>query len=154
MEDGFVKFLVPFYLNNNKPASAFDIRNYVQDIRQGKVDQFILRLRSLFADTPYELIKDLENHYQNQVWLLHKLLGMYVQAEYHTSDGRIDMVLQTPKFCYVIEFKFDGSAQEAMEQISSKDYALPFVLSGQKIIRIGMNISRETRNIQDCLVEQ
>lgn len=154
VEDGFVKFLVPFYLNNNKPASAFDIRNYVQDIRQGKVDQFILRLRSLFADTPYELIKDLENHYQNQVWLLHKLLGMYVQAEYHTSDGRIDMVLQTPKFCYVIEFKFDGSAQEAMEQISSKDYALPFVLSGQKIIRIGMNISRETRNIQDCLVEQ
>lgn len=154
VEDGFVKFLVPFYLKSNKPTSAFDIRNYVSDIERGNVDQFILRIRSLFADTPYELIKDLENHYQNQVWLLHKLLGMYVQAEYHTSDGRIDMVLQTPKFCYVIEFKFDGSAQEAMEQISNKDYTLPFALSGQKIIRIGMNISRETRNIQDCLVEQ
>lgn len=149
VEDGFAKFLIPYYLNNKKAKSAFDIRNYVMDVERGNVEQFILRIKSLFADTPYELIKDLENHYQNQVWLLHKLLGMYVQAEYHTSDGRIDMVLQTPKFCYVIEFKFDGSAQDALDQISRKDYALPFALTGQQIIRIGMNISRETRNVED-----
>lgn len=154
VEDGFVKFLIPFYINNKSVTSAFDIRNYVQDIRSGNVDQFILRLRSLFADTPYELIKDLENHCQNQVWLLHKLLGMYVQAEYRTSFGRIDMILQTPKFCYVIEFKFDGSAQDALAQISDKDYTLPFALSGQQIIRIGMNISRDTRNVDECLVER
>lgn len=153
VEDGFVKFLIPYYINNKGVTSAFDIRNYVQDLRSGNVDQFVLRLRSLFADTPYELIKDLENHYQNQVWLLHKLLGMHVQAEYHTSFGRIDMILQTPKFCYVIEFKFDGSAKDALAQISSKDYTLPFALSGQQIIRIGMNISRETRNVEECLVE-
>lgn len=59
------------------------------------------------------------------------------------------MVLQTPKYCYVIEFKFDGSAEEALAQISSKDYALPFALSGQQIIRIGLNISRQTRNVED-----
>ena len=149
VEDGFIKFLIPFYLTNHKPTSTFDIRSYIADIRHGNVEQFILRIKSLFADTPYELIKDLENHYQNQVWLLHKLLGMYVQAEYHTSDGRIDMVLQTPKFCYVIEFKFDGSAQDGLDQISRKDYTLPFALTGQQIIRIGMNISRETRNVED-----
>lgn len=154
VEDGFMKFLVPYYLTNNEVTTAFDIRKYVQDIRNGNVDQFVLRLRSLFADTPYELIKDLENHYQNQVWLIHKLLGMHVQAEYHTSNGRIDMVLQTPDFCYIIEFKFDGSAQDAMEQISRKDYPLPFVLTNQQIIRIGMNISRDTRNVEECLVEK
>lgn len=152
VETGFVKFLMPYYINKQKTTTAFDISNYVADIEQGNAEQFILRLRSLFSDTPYELIKDLENHYQNLVWLLHKLLGMHVQAEYHTSDGRIDMVLQTPKFCYVIEFKFDGSAQEAMDQISRKDYTLPFALSGQQIIRIGMNISRETRNVEDYLI--
>ena len=152
VEDGFVKFLIPYYLKNNKPTSSFDIRNYIADIRNGNAEQFVLRIKSLFADTPYELIKDLENHYQNQVWLLHKLLGMYVQAEYHTSDGRIDMVLQTPKFCYVIEFKFDGSAQDALDQISRKDYTLPFALTGQQIIRIGMNISRKTRNVEDCKI--
>ncbi|MBQ0121765.1 MAG: PD-(D/E)XK nuclease domain-containing protein, partial [Bacteroidales bacterium] len=96
----------------------------------------------------------LENHYQYQVWLLHKLLGMYVQAEYRTSYGRIDMVLQTPKFCYVIEFKFDGSAQDAIDQIKSKDYTLPFALSGQHVFRIGLNISRETRNVEDCIIEK
>ena len=77
---------------------------------------------------------------------------MYVQAEYHTSFGRIDMVLQTPKYCYVIEFKFEGSAQDALDQISRKDYVLPFVLTGQQIIRIGINISRETRNIENHII--
>ncbi len=153
VENGFTKFLIPYYINNKGTTSQFDIRNYVADIERGNTDQFIQRLRSLFADTPYELIKDLENHFQNQVWLLHKLLGMYVQAEYHTSNGRIDMVLQTPDYCYVIEFKFNGTAKEAIDQISRKDYPLPFVLTGQQIIRIGMNISRETRNIEDCIIE-
>lgn len=153
VEDGFVKFLIPYYLNKNNARTTFDIRNYIADVRNGNAEQFILRIKSLFADTPYELIKDLENHYQNQVWLLHKLLGMHVQAEYHTSNGRIDMVLQTPKFCYVIEFKFDGSAQDALEQISRKDYALPFALNGQQIIRIGINISRETRNVEDYKID-
>lgn len=152
VEDGFIKFLIPYYLTHNSPKSAFDIRNYILDIERGNVEQFILRIKSLFADTPYELIKDLENHYQNQVWLLHKLLGMHVQAEYHTSNGRIDMVLQTPQYCYVIEFKFDGTAQDALDQISRKDYSLPFALTGQQIIRIGMNISRETRNIEDYII--
>lgn len=152
VEEGFIKYLIPFYLQKKGSTSAFDIRKYVADIRQGNAEEFVLRMRSLFSDTPYELIRDLENHYQNQVWLFHKLLGMYVQAEYHTSYGRIDMVLQSPSFCYVIEFKFDGSAQEALDQISSKDYSLPFALTGQKVIRIGMNISRETRNIEDYLI--
>ncbi len=152
VEDGFIKFLIPYYLTHNSPKSAFDIRNYILDIERGNVEQFILRFKSLFADTPYELIKDLENHYQNQVWLLHKLLGMHVQAEYHTSNGRIDMVLQTPQYCYVIEFKFDGTAQDALDQISRKDYPLPFALTGQQIIRIGMNISRETRNIEEYII--
>lgn len=152
VEEGFVKFLIPYYLTHKKPSTSFDISLYVQDLRQGKTEPFILRLKSLFADTPYELIKDLENHYQNQVWLLHKLLGMYVLAEYHTSFGRIDLVLQTPTYCYVVEFKFDGSAQDAMTQISNKDYTLPFALSGQQIIRIGINISRKTRNIEEYLI--
>ena len=153
VEDGFMKFLIPYYLTRNDDRStAFDIRKYVQDLRNGNVDEFVTRMRALFADTPYDLVRDLENHYQNQVWLFHKLMGMYVQAEYHTCNGRIDMVLLTPRFCYIVEFKFDGSAQDALDQISRKDYALPFTLSGQQIIRIGINISPTTRNIDQCLI--
>ncbi|MDD6777583.1 MAG: AAA family ATPase, partial [Bacteroidales bacterium] len=152
VEDGFVQFLLPYYINNRRPKNSFDIRNYVTDIENGNVDEFVTRMRALFADTPYDLVRNLENHYQNQVWLFHKLMGMYVQAEYHTCNGRIDMVLLTPRFCYIVEFKFDGSAQDALDQISRKDYALPFTLSGQQIIRIGINISPTTRNIDQCLI--
>jgi hypothetical protein len=98
------------------------------------------------------LIKDLENHYQNVVWLLSKLAGLYVQAEYMTSEGRIDLVLQTPKFCYVMEFKLDGTAEDALAQIEDKHYALPFEMNGQKIIRLGINFSKETKNIEKVVV--
>jgi len=61
--------------------------------------------------------------------------------------------VQTPKYCYVMEFKFDGTAEEAMAQIKDKAYTLPFEQNGQQIIRIGMNFSSETRNIEQYIVE-
>ena len=152
VEEGFVKYLEPFYTSRNPVKSSFDLRNFVLDVRAGRTEQFVKRLRSLFADTPYELVRKLENHYQNVLWLLFKLMGFYVQAEYHTSEGRIDLVLQTPGYCYVLEFKLDGTAEEALAQISDRSYTLPFELSGQKIIRIGMNFSSTTRNIERYVI--
>ena len=100
----------------------------------------------------YELVKDTENHYQNVVFILCRLMGFYTRAEYHTSEGRIDMVVKTPKFCYVMEFKLDGTAEEALEQISQKNYTLPFEINDQQIIRIGINFDSNTRNIDKVLV--
>jgi hypothetical protein len=149
---GFTKYLLPWYVSKDRSKSAFDLKNFVKDVRSGNTDQFIKRLKTLFADTPYMLIKDLENHYQNVIWLVCKLAGLYVQAEYMTSEGRIDLVLQTPKFCYVMEFKLDGTAEEALAQIEDKHYALPFEMNGQKVIRLGINFSKETKNIEKVLV--
>jgi len=61
-------------------------------------------------------------------------------------------VVKTPKFCYVMEFKLDGTAQEALDQISDRNYTLPFELDGQQIIRLGINFSKETKNIDEVLV--
>ncbi len=152
VEEGFTKFLMPCYIHPGGRKSPFLINNFVRDVRAGNTAQFIKRLRTLFADTPYELIRDLENHYQNVLWLLFKLMGFYTQAEYHTSDGRIDLVVKTPKYCYVMEFKLDGTAREALDQISDKNYTLPFTLDGQQVIRLGINFSRETKNIDEVLV--
>jgi hypothetical protein len=69
------------------------------------------------------------------------------------EEGRIDLVLQTQKFCYVMEFKLDGTAEEALAQIEDKHYTLPFEQNGQKIIRIGMNFSKEMRNIDKVIIE-
>ena len=154
VEEGFVKYLLPWYSDRMKGGrSAFDVRQFVLDVREGRTEQFLSRLRSLFADTPYELIRNLENHYQNVLWILYKLCGFYTQAEYHTSEGRIDLCVQTPKYCYVMEFKLDGTAEEALEQISAKNYTLPFELDEQQLYRIGMNFSKETRNIERWVIE-
>ena len=114
VEEGFVKFLLPFYANTNAVESSFEIQKFVREIEAGDYDSFFRRLQIFFADTPYELIRDLELHYQNVLFIVFKLIGFYVKAEYHTSGGRIDLVLQTEKFVYVMEFKLDGTAEEAL----------------------------------------
>ena len=73
--------------------------------------------------------------------------------EYHTNDGRIDLVLQTEKFIYIMEFKLSGTAEEALQQINDKRYALPFEADGRKLFKIGINFSEKTRNIEKWVVE-
>lgn len=131
--------------------SIFHISRLVYEIEHGDYDAFFCRLQSFFADTPYELVRDLELHYQNVLFIVYKLLGFYVQAEYHTSNGRIDMVLKTERYIYVMEFKFDGSAEEALKQIEEREYAAPFANDPRQLLKAGVNFSSKTRNI-DCWV--
>jgi hypothetical protein len=154
VEDGFYNYLLPNYANVSESQTEFYIANFVEEIKAGKVDEFFKRLSSLFADTPYELVKDLENHYQNVLFIVTKLMGFYVKAEYHTSEGRIDLVLQTPDYIYVMEFKLNGTAEEALAQINDKNYALPFAADGRRLIKIGVNFSSQTRNIERWIIEQ
>lgn len=106
------------------------------------------------ADTPYELIRDQELHYQNVMFIVSKLLGFYVQAEYHTSQGRIDLLLQTDRFVYIMEFKLEGSAEEALMQIEDKNYTAPFASDPRKVLKVGINFSATTRNIDRWLVRE
>ena len=72
------------------------------------------------------LERDTELHYRNVLFIVFKLVGLYTQVEYHTSNGRIDLVLQTDRYVYIMEFKLNGTAEEALRQIDEKGYALPF----------------------------
>ena len=85
-------------------------------------------------------------------YIVYKLLGFYVKAEYHTSEGRVDMVLQTDKFIYIMEFKLNGTAEEALQQINDKHYSRPFETDSRKLFKIGVNFSAQTRNIEKWLV--
>ena len=153
VEEGFVKYLLPFYTNIDAIESPFQIRKFVAEVRSGDYDAFFRRLQSFFADTPYELVRDLELHYQNVLFIVFKLIGFYVKAEYHTSQGRIDLVLQTDHFIYVMEFKLEGTAEEALQQINDKHYAQAFAADKRQIFKIGINFSNETRNIEKWIVE-
>jgi hypothetical protein len=152
VEVGFYKYLLPNYTSIDRTQPGFYIANFVEEIKAGKIDEFFKRMSSLFSDTPYELVKDLENHYQNVLFIVTKLMGFYVKAEYHTSEGRIDLVLQTADCTYVMEFKLDGTAEEALQQINDKNYALPFATDNRKLIKVGVNFSSTTRNIDRWII--
>lgn len=154
VEEGFINFLAPYYLSKKRDINAFDIEKFITDVRTGNPEQFCRRLKSLYADAPYDMAEGRENYYQNIVWVVFKLLGFYSHAEYHTSDGRIDLIVESSDYRYVMEFKLNGTAEEALQQIKSKDYALPFLMDNKKTFLIGMNFSSEIRNIDKYVVEE
>lgn len=154
VEEGFMRFLIPYYTSVNAVDSGFEIQRFVKEVRNGEIDAFLCRLQSFFADTPYELIRDLEVHYQNVLFIVFKLVGFYVKAEYHTSRGRIDLLLQTSRYIYIMEFKLDGSAEEALQQIEQSDYALPFASDSRKTFKVGVNFNREKRNIDHWIIAE
>ena len=153
VEEGFMKFLLPYYSSVSKTSSPFEIKKFVQDVKRGDIDGFMERLQSFLADCPYELAKDIELHYQNVLFIVFRLAGLYTKVEYHTSRGRIDLVLQTDSYVYVMEFKLDGTAEQALQQIEDKQYALPFAKDSRKVYTIGVNFSSETRNIDKWIVK-
>ena len=153
VEEGFINFLMPFYTRFNKIEAPFEIQKFVHEIETGQLDAFFNRLKSFLADTPYELISEQERHYQNVLFIIFKLVGFYTEVEYHTSEGRVDLVLKTNDYIYIMEFKLNGSAEEALQQIHDEHYAQPFQSDKRKIFKIGVNFSSKTRNIEKWIVE-
>ena len=153
VEEGFMNFLLPYYTPIQESESGFAIWDFISDVKSGDIDGFMERLQSFLADCPYELAKDVELHYQNVLFIVFRLAGLYTKVEYHTSRGRIDLVLQTDSYVYVMEFKLDGSAEQALQQIEEKQYALPFAKDSRKVYTIGVNFSSETRNIDKWVVK-
>ena len=131
-----MKYLLPFYANVDQIDSPFQITKFIHEVEQGDCDAFFHRLQSFFADTPYEVIagqkpeRDTELHYRNVLFIVFKLVGLYTQVEYHTSNGRIDLVLQTDRYVYIMEFKLNGTAEEALRQIEEKNYAAALLAKG------------------------
>lgn len=152
VEEGFMRFLLPYYTTVTEVESPFEILKFTREVESGDYDSFFRRLQSFFADTPYEMIRDLELHYQNVLFIVFKLVGFYVKVEYHTSEGRVDLVLQTDRFIYVMEFKLNGTAEEALRQINEKQYARPFDTDGRKLFKVGVNFSKKSRNIEKWIV--
>lgn len=148
VEEGFMRYLLPFYTSVKEGETAFQLKNFVTDIRGGNPDGFLTRLQTFFCDMPYELTEKVERYYQNVLFIVFKLLGFHVQAEYHTSYGRVDLILQTKEYIYIMEFKLDGSVDEALRQIEEHGHTRPFIEDSRKLISIGINFDSRTRSIE------
>lgn len=106
---------------------------------------------SVFSDLN-QLNSQTERHYQVIIYLIFKLMGQFTQAEVHSSRGRADAVVRTPKFIYIFEFKLNGTVEQAMEQIEEKGYAFPYTAEDQQVIKVGVEFSAEKRNVERWMV--
>ena len=123
------------------------VYQFVRDVRSGNTEAFMNRLTAFFAGNSYEIQGDLELYFQNVMSIMLKMMGLYVKTEYQTSNGRIDIVFDTDKYVYIIELKRDQSPEIALRQIEEKGYDKPFMASGKRIIKLGINFSSETKTI-------
>lgn len=131
----------------------FYIGRFVQELRKGEVDAFLTRLRAFFADFPYELNAATERHYQVVFYLVFKLMGQFTQVEVRSAKGRADAVVKTADYIYVFEFKLNGTAERALQQIDDKGYLIPYLMDGRKLVKVGVEFSAEKRNLDRWLVE-
>ena len=149
VEQGFIKYLLPFYTPKVQDKSRFSIAQFVKDVRSGDVEGFMCRLQDFFAHGYYQVMGNLEIYFQNTLYVFFRLLGFYVDVERHTTNGRMDIVIQTPQYIYILELKIDQSADIALQQIEEKGYALPFANDLRQLFKIGINFSSETKRIDD-----
>lgn len=152
VEEGFLNFLLPLYTSagNNSP---FMVDEFVQDVESGNPERFMQRMKAFFADTSYQVVGNAELYFQNAMYLVFKIMGFYTQVERPTSDGRIDAIIQTPDYIYIIECKLDRTAEEALRQINDSNYAAPFAMDKRRIYKIGVNFSSQTRGVEQWVIE-
>ena len=148
---GFLNFLVPYYTNVSDDETGFHIAKFIRELRSGDIDAFMERLKVFFAGMPYELSENTERHYQAIFYVVFTLMGQFVETEVRSARGRADAVVKTKYFIFVFEFKLNGTAEEALKQIDEKGYLIPYTLDGRKLVKVGVNFSKEKRNI-DCYV--
>ena len=151
--EGFWDSLSNYFLRGYGGRSTFDLYKFLGDLREGNVDGFMMRLKSLFADTDNMPEINKEIHFQNLMAIVCKMLGLEVRTEIHSSRGRCDMQILTERQVYIFEFKVDGSAEKALLQIKEKGYATPFGSDSRRIYLIGANFSTETRTLTDWAIE-
>jgi len=148
VERAFTRFLIPYYTPLKSSQGQLFVANFVKDVRSGRVQQFMQRLESLFASGDYQIAGDAELYFQNAVWVIFKMIGFYTEVERHTTDGRLDMLIQTSDYIYILEFKLDRSADDALRQIEDRQYAKPFEGDGRHIYKIGVSFSTKTRRME------
>lgn len=151
VNEGFLSYLLPSYANLHHENSNIFVFEFREAMEEGRVEDFMRKLQSMFAEVSYEMRMDEERNVQNALFLLFRLIGMNVDVEYRTSDGRIDILVRTNKYVYIIELKYNHSAEEALQQIIDKEYSLPWATDNRQVIAIGINYSTKKRAIDSWL---
>ena len=149
VKNGFLNFIYSYYVPVNPADDSTTTSQLAKALKAGDPYTFMRTLDALFANTTYQIQGDSEKNFQYAMYIIMELLGEYVQAERCTSNGRIDLLLQTSNYIYIIELKIDSTADVALQQIEEKGYDKPFANDPRKIFKIGVSFSTENRRIED-----
>jgi hypothetical protein len=159
---GLMDSLIPMYTNLNSQNVVSDLfGRFAKAIMRDDIDTAMQAIRSYMAGIPYmsgdkEVLADearAEAHYHLLFYILFSFLNIMLQTEVRTARGRVDVVVKTRTSIYVFELKIDRPAAEALAQINSKEYALPYENDGRKIIKVGVSFSTKTRTVEEWVVE-
>ena len=144
---GFLNFLLGYYAPIQSDSTNTLISLMSMDVESGNPESFMTRLDALFARTNYQIQGDCEKDFQYAMYIIIELMGEYVETERTTSNGRIDILIKTKDYVYIIEIKTDSTPDEALAQIEEKGYARPFADDPRRVFRIGVNFSTANRRI-------
>ena len=152
VRNGFIDAVASGYFKGNQSPTAWII-DVTTSLEKGDTAKFEKLMTSLLSSISYRFQRkqdqmECERYFQYTFYLIVKMLGFYnAVAEKETSEGRIDCVVECPDYVYIIEFKLNGSAEAALNQIDEKGYAKPYAADSRKVIALGINFSSEKGTI-------
>ena len=152
VDGAFNTHLLAELLDNDVDNASIGLIKLTRHLKEEKPEDFILLLNTLFKGIAYQNADPTENYFHSLFYLVVKLLGYTIESEIQTIDGRIDAVVWTDQFCYIMEFKI-GKAAEAMKQIKTKEYDKKYLGDGKKIYLIGIGFNARKKQIGDWLIE-
>lgn len=149
MESLLPNYLSGMYAEQSQPV-LFDMHTY---INEGDMDSALRLLQTFLSTVPYCDNTNYEGHYQQLLYIIFSLLGMYVDVEVRTPVGRVDMVLRTATTLYVVELKLDKETETAMRQINLKQYPERFALCGLPVVKVAINFDKERHTLGEWKIE-
>ena len=155
---GFLNELLQAFVFTPITTGNFSVIEFLRQLKNNDIEGFMTSLKAFFAAIPYDAIEQKnrnEQYYQQIFYLLFKLLGQFVETEVKNNKGRADAVVKTANCIYIFEFKMDdnATAEDALKQINSKDYAIPYTTDHRKIVKIGVEFSQTEKGVKRWLVE-
>ena len=143
------------YLDDGKIDKTSSLLIKLADyLEENVIDKFVETVNSIFKGISYSLVDDKEKYYHSIFYLIVNLLGFSIQTEVMTIDGRIDAVITTDDYIYVVEFKANQDADTALKQIKEKGYHEKYPAGKRKITLLGINFDTERKRIDDFVVEE
>ena len=149
---GLMKSLLPGYLDRRTTDGLTTVALLYEAIYEERLDDALRLLQTFLSTVPYCDRTDYEGHYQQMLYIIFSLLGIYVDVEVRTPSGRVDMVMRTATTLYVVELKLNQSAEAAMQQIDLKNYPERFARCGLPVVKVGINFDMERHTLKDWMI--